>query len=134
MPAGRCAGIGPWCNTSARTMRRPRARPATCAWAIRRRCPTPWWGPRRSCRAWDGVDRTLFEAMRRLRVELAGERQVPPYVIFSDATLRELARVRPSTPERMRLVSGVGDAKLRDFGGRFLKVIAEHCRHQGQAQ
>jgi ATP-dependent DNA helicase RecQ len=76
--------------------------------------------------SWEGVDRELFEGLRRLRRELASERAVPPYVIFGDATLRELARVRPATPERMRGVYGVGDAKLRDFGARFLEAIAAH--------
>jgi ATP-dependent DNA helicase RecQ len=47
--------------------------------------------------------------------------------------LRDLARVRPTTPERMRTVSGVGDVKLRDFGGRFLPVIAQHCKEFGLA-
>jgi ATP-dependent DNA helicase RecQ len=81
--------------------------------------------------SWEGVDRDLFEALRGLRRQLAEERQVPPYVIFSDATLRELARVRPSTLERMRLVYGIGDAKLRDFGERFRQVIADHCGQSG---
>jgi ATP-dependent DNA helicase RecQ len=81
--------------------------------------------------SWEGVDRDLFEALRRLRRELAIERGVPPYVVFGDATLRELARLRPSTPERLRAVYGVGDAKLRDFGARFLAAIAEHCRRHG---
>jgi ATP-dependent DNA helicase RecQ len=81
--------------------------------------------------SWEGVDRELFDALRGLRRQVAEERGVPPYVVFNDATLRELARVRPSSPERMRLVSGVGDARLRDFGERFLKVIDEHCRGRG---
>jgi ATP-dependent DNA helicase RecQ len=81
--------------------------------------------------SWEGVDRDLFEALRGLRRQLAEERQVPPYVIFNDATLRQLAVVRPSTLERMRLVSGVGDAKLREFGELFLKAIQEHCRTVG---
>jgi ATP-dependent DNA helicase RecQ len=76
--------------------------------------------------SWEGVDRELFEALRRLRREIASELGKPPYVIFGDATLRELARVRPATPERMRGVYGVGDAKLRDFGERFLAVINGH--------
>jgi ATP-dependent DNA helicase RecQ len=76
--------------------------------------------------SWEGVDRELFEALRRLRRTIAGELGKPPYVIFGDATLRELARVRPATPERMRGVYGVGDAKLRDFGERFLAVIKAH--------
>ena len=54
-------------------------------------------------------------------------------MVFGDAVLRELARVRPSTPERMRQISGVGEVKLRDFAGRFLPVIATHCREFGLA-
>jgi ATP-dependent DNA helicase RecQ len=77
--------------------------------------------------SWQGVDQALFEALRRLRRQLAEERKVPPYIVFTDATLRQLASVRPTTPERMRQVSGVGDAKLRDFGERFLQVIRQYC-------
>ena len=81
--------------------------------------------------SWEGVDPPLFEALRELRRQIAQERQEKPYMVFSDAALRELARVRPSTPERMRQISGVGDVKLRDFAGRFLPVIADHCREHG---
>jgi ATP-dependent DNA helicase RecQ len=80
--------------------------------------------------SWEGVDREMFDALRDLRHRFATERAVPPYIIFGDATLRELARVRPSSPERMRLVYGIGDAKLRDLGGPFLAVIDEHCRQR----
>src|SRR5260370_18010644 len=73
--------------------------------------------------SWEGVDEELFEVLRGLRRKLAEERQVPPYIIFSDATLRELARVRPSTLEKMRLVYGVGEAKPRDFETRCLDGI-----------
>jgi ATP-dependent DNA helicase RecQ len=76
--------------------------------------------------SWEGVDPELFEALRRLRRQLAEERKVPPYVVFTDATLRQLARQRPTTPEKMRLVSGVGEAKLRDYGERFLEAIRQH--------
>ena len=78
--------------------------------------------------SWEGVDRELFETLREARRTLAVERQVPPYVIFNDATLRELARIRPSSLERMRLVSGVGDNKLREFGDRFLRLIDDQCQ------
>jgi ATP-dependent DNA helicase RecQ len=81
--------------------------------------------------SWEGVDRELFDAVRELRRKLAEERQVPPYIIFNDSTLRQLAAVRPSTLERMRAVSGVGDTKLRDFGERFLRVVTDHCRQRG---
>jgi ATP-dependent DNA helicase RecQ len=76
--------------------------------------------------SWEGVDMDLFEALRRLRRQIAEERRVPPYVVFTDATLRQMARLRPATPEQMRRVSGVGEAKLRDFGERFLEAIRTH--------
>jgi ATP-dependent DNA helicase RecQ len=76
--------------------------------------------------SWEGVDVELFEALRRLRKQLAEERKVPPYIIFTDATLRHMARLRPTTPEALRLVSGVGEAKLRDFGERFLEAVRAH--------
>ncbi len=78
--------------------------------------------------SWEGVDTGLFEALRALRRQLAEERQVPAYVIFGDATLRELARLRPSTPARLRQVYGVGEAKLAAFGERFLDCIRDYCR------
>ncbi len=80
--------------------------------------------------SWEGVDQELFEAMRKLRQRLASEQAVPPYVIFSDATLRELARTRPATLDRMRLIYGVGTAKLEEFGDAFLKLILQHCRER----
>jgi ATP-dependent DNA helicase RecQ len=80
--------------------------------------------------SWEGVDQELFESLRGLRREIAEKRALPPYVIFSDATLRELARMRPSSLERMRLVYGIGDAKLRDLGNRFLAAIDAHCRER----
>jgi ATP-dependent DNA helicase RecQ len=78
--------------------------------------------------SWEGVDHELFEALRGLRKELAEQRKVPPYVIFNDATLRELARVRPSSLEAMRAIYGIGATKLLDFGGRFLQLLDAHCR------
>ncbi len=81
--------------------------------------------------SWEGVDRDLFELLRGHRRRLAEQKQVPPFVIFSDATLRELARIRPSSLERMRLVYGIGDAKLREFGDQFLKLITDSCRDHG---
>jgi len=69
--------------------------------------------------------------LREQRRRLAEERQVKPYIIFGDATLRELARVRPSNLEWMHLVYGIGEAKLRDFGPQFLRLIQDHCRRHG---
>jgi ATP-dependent DNA helicase RecQ len=81
--------------------------------------------------SWEGVDRDLFEALRGLRRRLAEERGWPPYRVFGDVTLRELARVRPSSLERMRFITGIGDAKLRDFGQSFFDLIDGHCGRHG---
>jgi ATP-dependent DNA helicase RecQ len=70
-------------------------------------------------------DRVLFEALRGLRRTIAEERGVPPYLIFSDASLREMARLRPATREQFRDVKGVGDWKLETFGERFLAMIRQ---------
>lgn len=78
--------------------------------------------------SWEGVDRGLFEKLRELRRSIALERGVPAFVIFGDASLRELARVRPSTLESLRRVRGIGDQKLADFGERFLQAIAAYCQ------
>jgi ATP-dependent DNA helicase RecQ len=69
------------------------------------------------------VDNSLFEALRRWRRAEAQERGVPPYVIFSDRTLREVASARPSTLLDLRGIYGIGDAKLEAFGAAVLAVI-----------
>jgi ATP-dependent DNA helicase RecQ len=68
-------------------------------------------------------DRLLFDELRALRRRVAEERGVPPYLIFSDASLRDMARLRPLTLEQFREVKGVGDWKLETFGERFLAVV-----------
>jgi ATP-dependent DNA helicase RecQ len=78
--------------------------------------------------SWEGVDHDLFDALRGLRKDIAHERSVPPYVIFSDATLRELARIRPTTMQNFRLIYGIGENKLNDLGPKFVPFVAEHCR------
>ncbi len=77
--------------------------------------------------SWEGVDRALFESLRDLRKRVAQERGVPPFVVFTDVTLREMARLRPSTLEGMRQVKGIGERKLADLGDRFLEAVTEHC-------
>ncbi len=81
---------------------------------------------RDTAQSWDGVDRDLFEALRVLRLSLARARAVPPYVIFHDATLRELARLRPSSLDELRHVYGVGARKAEVYGDALIEVIAEH--------
>jgi ATP-dependent DNA helicase RecQ len=78
-------------------------------------------------------ERELFEALRALRRAIASELGVPPYVVFGDVTLEELARVRPSSPARLLGVRGVGQHKCAAFGERFLAAIAAHCREHGLA-
>jgi ATP-dependent DNA helicase RecQ len=77
--------------------------------------------------SWEGVDRGLFEALKAWRGEQAQKAQKPAYIIFSDATLRELARVRPSTLPAMHMVYGIGEQKLRDFGQVVLDLITDYC-------
>ena len=67
----------------------------------------------------------LFEALRAKRRELAIEANVPPYVIFHDATLRELAERRPQTLSDIALISGIGARKLEAYGAAFLSVIQD---------
>jgi len=76
--------------------------------------------------SWEGVDRTLFERLRGVRLDIARSRGVPPYVIFHDATLREMARLRPASIPSLMTVKGVGTRKAEDLGGIFLEAIRAH--------
>ena len=71
-------------------------------------------------------DRPLWEALRTCRQELAAEADVPPYVVFHDATLREMVRLRPRTAAELLELHGVGEAKLERYGTAFLGVLAEY--------
>ncbi|MBA3962749.1 MAG: DNA helicase RecQ [Chthoniobacterales bacterium] len=73
-------------------------------------------------------DEALFEDLRLVRRNLADERNVPAYVIFSDVALREMARQYPTTPAEFRRIPGVGEQKLKDFAEPFLAVINEYLR------
>lgn len=81
--------------------------------------------------SWEGVDHGLFDALRQLRREEAISREVPAYIVFSDTTLRDMARRRPSTVERMLDVHGVGRQKSANFGEDFVTCIADYCRQHG---
>jgi len=81
--------------------------------------------------SWEGVDRGLFESLRTLRRKVADERDVPAYVLFSDATLREMARVRPGSSSALLGIRGVGERKVADLGTRFLELIASYCGANG---
>jgi len=73
--------------------------------------------------SWQDVDRNLFDRLRAVRLEIARARGVPPYVIFHDATLREMARLRPHSMEALLSVKGVGTRKAEDLGDVFLAAI-----------
>jgi len=77
--------------------------------------------------SWEGVDRGLFEAVRQLRAAIARKKGVPAYVVFGDAALRDMARRRPSTPDGLLEVRGVGEKKREQYGKAVLAVIKEYC-------
>ena len=76
-------------------------------------------------------DRNLFEKLRALRKRMADSRGVPPFVIFSDVSLREMAAYFPQSLESFGDISGVGAAKLEEFGTEFLAVVRQHAREHG---
>ena len=69
------------------------------------------------------VPATLFEALRQKRLLLARARGIPPYIIFHDRTLQEIARARPRTLDELAGISGVGERKLAQYGEAFLEVV-----------
>jgi ATP-dependent DNA helicase RecQ len=71
-------------------------------------------------------DEVLFERLRTLRRQLADERGVPAYIIFSDVSLREMARNYPTNSTEFRRIPGVGEQKLKDFGEAFLSEIRSY--------
>ena len=79
----------------------------------------------------DIVRDELFEKLRVLRKAVADKLNVPPYLVFSDATLSDLAQKRPATPEQLLGVSGVGQRKLEQFGAPFLKLINDYTQEKG---
>jgi ATP-dependent DNA helicase RecQ len=80
----------------------------------------------RSGQAPNPVGDPLFEALRHTRRVIAVEAGVPPYVVFHDATLREMADERPSSMTALSRISGVGARKLEAYGEAFLAVISQH--------
>ena len=83
-------------------------------------------GAGRGAAAANPVGDPLFEALRNLRRDLAAEAQMPPYVIFHDATLREMASARPIDMASLGKIGGVGAKKLEAYGDAFLAVIRRH--------
>ena len=73
----------------------------------------------------------LFDRLRKRRTELAKEQGIPPYIVFHDSTLMEMASAKPQTLEAMRQVNGVGEQKLAKYGDAFLEVLQEFGAFEG---
>jgi ATP-dependent DNA helicase RecQ len=80
---------------------------------------------------WEGVDRSLFEELRKLRSILAAERGIPPYLVFGDAALRDMSRQQPTSIDEFLNVRGVGQQKQREFGEIFVSAIQQYTDERG---
>jgi ATP-dependent DNA helicase RecQ len=108
-----------------RLLKDPAAQPTLTL--VRQRRPVAGRLPKRArieTESWQDVDRDLFERLRVLRLEIARQRGVPPYVIFHDTTLREMARLKPKSISALLGVRGVGARKAEDLGDAFVALIA----------
>jgi ATP-dependent DNA helicase RecQ len=102
------------------TLARPRMREAVRSRASAKRKRT------QTDTVLDTGDAALFESLRALRKRLADEQNVPPYVVFSDATLVEMSRRKPQDESELLQVNGVGEVKLARYGQAFLAAIENH--------
>ena len=73
----------------------------------------------------DDGDEALFQKLRALRLDIARELGKPPYIVFSDKTLRDMVRVKPIADDQFLAVNGVGESKLKQYGERFMAAIRE---------
>ena len=87
---------------------------------------------RKSFDSSNASDNLLWEALRLCRKNLADENDVPPFVIFHDATLSEMMERQPGNHEQLLLINGVGESKLKKYGDIFLKVINDHKKKEQQ--
>ncbi|MBX3414817.1 MAG: DNA helicase RecQ [Pirellulales bacterium] len=105
------------------------------AGALMPRLLRPASGTRKQSRAerssWAGVDRELFDTLRGWRREIADDRGLAPFMVFSDATLRELARVRPASADRLCEIRGIGQKKQAEYGLAVIELIKAHDRERG---
>ncbi len=81
--------------------------------------------------SWEGVDRGLFGALRKLRAQIAGQNNVPAFIVFGDAALRDMARRKPATLETLLEVKGIGEKKCKQYGQVVLATIREYCQENG---
>ena len=95
--------------------------------------PSPTRTGPRAATALDPVEQALFEALRGHRLAVAREEGLPPYVIASDRTLRELAELRPRTLDALRLAHGIGPHKMDRYGAGLLAVVTRTLAAQKPA-
>ena len=100
--------------------------------AIRKAVPRSVSAGKTGAAEGDRHDLRLYEELAALRMRYAEERRVPAYVIFGNRSLLEMAQRVPMTPEEFLRISGVGDAKLREFGDTFIDCIANYVQKHGQ--
>ncbi len=89
---------------------------------------TPKGGARQQTESMSPATRALFDALREKRLELARAQGVPPYVIFHDKTLAEMANQHPTTEAALAAISGIGETKRQRYGAAFLEVLNAHDR------
>lgn len=77
------------------------------------------------------AENSLMSSLKALRKELADKQSVPPYVVFSDASLRQMSKNRPQTAEAFLTISGVGNRKLNQYGEVFTQTICDFCKANG---
>jgi ATP-dependent DNA helicase RecQ len=77
------------------------------------------------------VDNPLFEMLRALRKDISTREKIPPYIIFSDSTLREMGKVFPVDHESMLRIKGVGEGRLKKYGEEFLSIIKTYVQDNG---
>ncbi len=93
--------------------------------------PVPWRKKMEEIQHKGDYERDLFDELRKLRADLARAQGLPPYCIFQDRTLREMASRLPDTPEKMRSIVGVGEVTFGKYGTRFLEVITTYREGRG---
>ncbi|MCP4257712.1 MAG: DNA helicase RecQ [Planctomycetes bacterium] len=76
--------------------------------------------------SWEGVDKGLFETLRKLRSKIAGKKNIPAYIVFGDAALRDMARKRPVSLDTFLNVKGVGQKKCKKYGETFTTTIKDY--------
>ena len=77
--------------------------------------------------SWEGVDKGLFETLRKLRSKIAGKKKIPAYIVFGDGALRDMARKRPASLDTFLNVKGVGEKKCKKYGETFIAAIKDYC-------